>query len=105
MTKSLKLFAGFFFVSFLYAWSRFHRESFALFLLVGPTVALYQLLCLNDKLASRPPSHWLFKVPGVFRIKELLHSALSLPQAVRVLVLLVCIFGGLELSKFVSSTF
>lgn len=102
MTSPLKLFGGLLALSGFIAIFRLRVAPLPVLLMVTPTFALFQLLWANEILSKNPPTHWLFKIPGLLWLRSALQSALALPIWVRVLVVFACIFGGLGLAKLVS---
>lgn len=99
MTDSIKLFGWFFVLSVFVALFRLRAGPLAILLMVTPTFALFQLLWAKNILNPKPQSHWLFKIPGLWWLRNTLVSALALPLWVRAVIVLACIFGGFGLAK------
>lgn len=99
MKSSIKLFLWLLVASLFVAAFRLRVAPPSVLLLLTPTFALFQLLWASGILSKYPPTHWLFKIPGLLWLRSALTAALGIPIWVRVLVLLACIFGGLALSK------
>lgn len=102
MSTNLKLFAWFFAVSFFAGSFRLRAAPLGLLVLIGPTFALFQLVWLQNLLAPKEATHWLFKVPGLLAFRGLLTKGLALPLWGRLLALVACLAGGLGLSKLLS---
>ena len=99
MTSPLKLFGWLFALSGFVALFRLRVAPLPVLLMVTPIFALFQLLWAHDILSKNPPTHGLFKIPGLLWLRSALQYALALPSWARVLVVVACIFGGLGLAK------
>lgn len=99
MTDSIKLFSWLFALSVFVALFKFRAVPLAVLLMVTPTFALFQLLWVKNILSPKPQQHWLFKIPGLWWLRNTLISALALPLWVRLVIVLACIFVGLGLAK------
>lgn len=102
MSVNLKLFGWFFVVSLFVAAFRLRAAPLGLLVLIGPTFALFQLIWLQKLLAAKTPTHWIFKIPGLSVFCGFLTKSLALHWFVRLLVLVVCLFGGLGLSNLLT---
>lgn len=94
MNDSIRLFGWFFTLSIFITLFRFWSGPLPLLLFVTPIFALFQLILTEGFLSSKPHSYWLFKVPGLWRLRNTLSAALALPIWVRLVIILSCMFGG-----------
>ena len=98
MQGSRSLFGWFIAVSAFVAIYRLRAAPLGVLLLILPTFALFQLLWLSDILHSKPPNHWLLKVPGLKALSHALQKALALPAWARVVAVVGSVALGFGLS-------
>jgi hypothetical protein len=99
MISPLKLFGWLFTLSIFIASFGLRIAPLPILFMVVPTFALFQLIWASNILNPLPTSHWAFRIPGLLWLRSSLQYALNLPTWVRILILCVCIFGGLGLAK------